>query len=278
MLEIPSGPEFYYSFGPLLIPAIMGGISLISSMIAARSSKKQMQQTNQGNLELAKYSYGEQQKQVAAQNLYNSPAQQMQRFDDAGLNPHLIYGQGSSGQQTTTPTFNAPRYDAHFNPLQIPEILGPFQDFAMKQAQIDNVKASTESTKTDIGTKLLSRLLLQANIGIKDTQLKYADQLGKYQTDIKHGQAQSAYSKVIQEMLKVDRLKLENSLRAQAVEQGPLKTETMRAEMIFRQFRNQWMKMGITSGDHFLIRALSRALSSGEIQFGTPDPVNPFKE
>lgn len=32
------------------------------------------------------------------QNAYNSPAAQMQRFKDAGLNPHLIYGQGNVAQ------------------------------------------------------------------------------------------------------------------------------------------------------------------------------------
>lgn len=31
------------------------------------------------------------------QNEYNSPAKQMQRFKEAGLNPNLIYGQGSAG-------------------------------------------------------------------------------------------------------------------------------------------------------------------------------------
>lgn len=36
-------------------------------------------------------------------NEYNTPTMQMQRFKEAGLNPHLIYGQGTSGN-TTMPT------------------------------------------------------------------------------------------------------------------------------------------------------------------------------
>jgi hypothetical protein len=35
----------------------------------------------------------------AEMNRYNSPAQQMQRYRDAGLNPNLIYGQGTPGNQ-----------------------------------------------------------------------------------------------------------------------------------------------------------------------------------
>lgn len=36
-------------------------------------------------------------------NEYNSPKSQMQRFADAGLNPHLIYGQGNSGSAGSIP-------------------------------------------------------------------------------------------------------------------------------------------------------------------------------
>lgn len=38
-------------------------------------------------------------KLIDKQNAYNTPAAQMQRFSDAGLNPNLIYGLGSNGNQ-----------------------------------------------------------------------------------------------------------------------------------------------------------------------------------
>lgn len=46
------------------------------------------------------------------QNSYNSPAAQMQRYKDAGLNPHLIYGQGSNGnaQPVSTPDVQTPQF------------------------------------------------------------------------------------------------------------------------------------------------------------------------
>lgn len=40
------------------------------------------------------------------QNFYNSPAEQMKRYADAGLNPNLIYGQGTSGNATSSPSYN----------------------------------------------------------------------------------------------------------------------------------------------------------------------------
>lgn len=49
-------------------------------------------------------------------NAYNSPAEQMKRFGAAGLNPHLIYGQGSPGNANSFPKYQAPnlqyRYEA----------------------------------------------------------------------------------------------------------------------------------------------------------------------
>ena len=39
------------------------------------------------------------------QNAYNSPKEQMKRYQDAGLSPYLIYGQGTPGNATSTPTY-----------------------------------------------------------------------------------------------------------------------------------------------------------------------------
>lgn len=39
------------------------------------------------------------------QNAYNTPAAQMQRYTEAGLNPNLMYSQGSSGNSSSAPDF-----------------------------------------------------------------------------------------------------------------------------------------------------------------------------
>lgn len=52
------------------------------------------------------------------QNTYNSPSSQMARYQQAGLNPNLIYGQGNSGNAGPIPTpdvqpanFRAPKFE-----------------------------------------------------------------------------------------------------------------------------------------------------------------------
>lgn len=67
----------------VLPAAIAAGSALINAIQTRRTRK-----FNEGYLK--------------AQNDYNSPRSQIARFQQAGLNPHLIYGQGSPGNQTTT--------------------------------------------------------------------------------------------------------------------------------------------------------------------------------
>ena len=49
-------------------------------------NERQAEKANQWNIE-----------QWERENLYNSPMQQMQRLEQAGLNPNLMYGQGNPG-------------------------------------------------------------------------------------------------------------------------------------------------------------------------------------
>ena len=42
------------------------------------------------------------------QNEYNSPAAQMKRFEEAGLNPALMYGSASPGNAMSTPQMGTP--------------------------------------------------------------------------------------------------------------------------------------------------------------------------
>lgn len=78
------------------------------------------------------------------QNAYNSPEQQMQRFRDAGLNPHLIYGQGNPGNagniqlpDVTPVDFRAPRFEGG-RPDVMQNMLA-MADLRIKNAQADNL-------------------------------------------------------------------------------------------------------------------------------------------
>jgi len=81
------------------------------------------------------------------QNEYNSPQSQMKRFQEAGLNPHLIYGRGDSGSASAistpdvqSPQFRTPEWGNAVAPLGL-SLLSTFADLDIKQAQTDNLKA-----------------------------------------------------------------------------------------------------------------------------------------
>lgn len=79
------------------------------------------------------------------QNEYNSPRAEMQRYKDAGLNPNLIYGNSNSGGSAgsiATPDIQQTQFRTpDISGIQgAGSVLSQFQDFQIKQAQIDIMK------------------------------------------------------------------------------------------------------------------------------------------
>jgi len=74
------------------------------------------------------------------QNMYNAPEAQMKRFSEAGLNPHLIYGQMTTAQPIKTPEAKAPNYVA---PQVDPEglnVLGKQYALETQRLQLENMQ------------------------------------------------------------------------------------------------------------------------------------------
>lgn len=69
-----------------LLGGLMGGLgSMLGSQANYAQNARLMEQQNKYNIDMWKMN-----------NEYNTPQAQMQRFQDAGLNPNLIYGMGSA--------------------------------------------------------------------------------------------------------------------------------------------------------------------------------------
>ena len=85
------------------IAAITAGISALGGMGSAGISSAR-------NMRIARYSADFERQMIQEQNAYNAPSAQMQRYQDAGLNPNLIYGQGSAsaGNQSQIARYETP--------------------------------------------------------------------------------------------------------------------------------------------------------------------------
>ncbi|QCS36331.1 minor capsid protein [Capybara microvirus Cap1_SP_263] len=86
-----------------IIMLIVGIVATVAGAAVTASSTNNTNKTNlslnesnnQSNKELQELAYQQNLDQWNAENEYNLPINQMQRFKDAGLNPNLVYGQSS---------------------------------------------------------------------------------------------------------------------------------------------------------------------------------------
>lgn len=78
-------------------------LPFIGQGIDYRMQRAGAERQQQYNMQLAEYQHGKNLELMKYQMDYNSPASQMQRFKDAGLNPALVYGQGTPGNLESVP-------------------------------------------------------------------------------------------------------------------------------------------------------------------------------
>jgi len=132
---------------PQIAQGLISGIgSLLQGGINFGTQKYNIDKTIRANREMAEYQYNKDLEMWNKGNLYNSPLEQMKRLREAGLNPNLVYGTGAQGNTTSQlPKYQAPRQEYNYHPpVDIPSIIGAFQDFQVRSAQIDNLRAQNQ--------------------------------------------------------------------------------------------------------------------------------------
>ncbi len=159
---------------PLSIAGL--GVKALGSFLGFGSSNKTNEtnlqiarETNQANAELAKYNWEQQKDMWNAQNAYNTPSAQMSRYRDAGLNPNLIYGQGSNGNSTSIPTPATPTMQAaHVDRIPYETLVGNLGDDLLKfynfKLQREKLEADKELTESQAASQ-------RADVNVKNAQV-----------------------------------------------------------------------------------------------------------
>lgn len=80
-------------------------------------------------------------------NEYNSPANQMARLKDAGLNPNLMYGQGSPGQSSSLPGVSGNGGNFNMRPTPIDSMSLYQNALAAQKQKIENDRAELRYQK-----------------------------------------------------------------------------------------------------------------------------------
>lgn len=122
--------------------------------------------------EMAQYNNEMAEKHWNMQNEYNSPAAQMMRYKEAGLNPNLIYGQQNTAGAISTPQAETPNIDSPvgINPFQAAATaIDTYQQIKGRQiantnaaivGDLNSVRAANEEKKgtaLDITNQVLAR-------------------------------------------------------------------------------------------------------------------------
>lgn len=119
---------------------------------------------NQWNQEAATTAYNRQIDLMNMTRAYDTPAAQMQRFKDAGLNPNLIYGQMQGGIQPPTAPQSSPS-----------QMVAPQTDpIQLAQTRLLNAEAEGKEIENEKKPDLIDEELkkLQSEVGLNNQQVE----------------------------------------------------------------------------------------------------------
>jgi len=145
---------------------------------------------NNQRKELAKYEFKKNKEMWELNNQYNTPLAQMNRFKAAGLNPALMYGQGTPGNSQSAPKYEAPQYDSKLNFPNPLETLAQTQNIETQKAQLQNIKQTNDLIQAQTGKAIADSTVAAKKAGLLDldtlirrAQSQYAETLAKTQSD-----------------------------------------------------------------------------------------------
>lgn len=246
---------------------LLGVVDTIADLYNSAQNRKVARQNTQdtirANRELAEYSYDKDLEMWNLENQYNSPAQQMARLAAAGLNPNLVYGNGSVSGNTTTsgPRYKAPHLEYNNRAFQIPHIASYLQDFAAKQASIanlkqqnDNLAASADKTRMETKTEALNQLQKAINAMSNKFDYDLKSELRKYTVDTAINDYRRASIDADRAAFGrdyVDRVKFENIKRL---------NRQLDQDFDIKRYRFGLYRKGFTDSDGFIIRSIGRIL------------------
>lgn len=270
---------------PLATAGLGAGLDLLGQGINAFSQGTQ----NRANRRFALKMYEVQRKDALAdwsmQNYYNSPEQQMLRLKNAGLNPHLIYGnrgQSDAGAVRSTP-MDVPKGEAPRIDLGgVGSKFMGFYDLAVKQAQAENLKTQNAVLEADKALKEAQEMQtrLQGLKTIQDTKTGEFDLSQKIRlSDLLYEQAKANVERSLAETKRIGvdtQVTLNRDEREAAMNAANLKTAAenilnMRSQRSLNENQRQEIQHRIINlGKDERLKELDIILKAKGIQPGDP--------
>lgn len=206
--------------------------------------------------ELAKYQYDKNLEMWNMQNEYNSPANQRARMEAAGFNPNYMAGGGASSTGNASPA-SMPQYNMQapsYDPVNFySSIIGAANGLMQLRATRANVeKIEAQTGKLGIEEQFLRDTKTQRKAAIiAGTSKRWTDQaLGEQLIQYRGGGIASHPMIYPSGMFSKQRTAIDQQI------------ENQRADLVFKQYRNDLAKYGIYSSDNFMYRMGIKALDT----------------
>jgi hypothetical protein len=268
---------------------ILPGLSLLSDQLSSAQNASDTAMQNAKSQRFSEKMYEKQKFDARVnwglQNEYNSPANQMKRFQEAGLNPNLIYGQGNPGNSgnipladAQTPSFTPTRSGDGFRGAGAGVMNGIYdiqqkklvndnlrdqnsvilQDALLKKAQTDAVIAGTDTSRFKLGFESDLRGISAQTRGEQLRQLQITNDVAIDENARRALMNATSIQEAGQRMLNMEQQRGTGLIEQQRMRtniQGMIKDNTLKDMDI------QLRKLGIMPGDPMWSRIAGRLLS-----------------
>lgn len=251
------------------LAGLNAGLNLVTDLFSQK-------QQNKNNLELAKYSFDRSMEAWREQSEYNSPLNQLKRYQEAGLNPNLIYGQMNEGNASSAPQMSTPT-SGRVSPInllaQYSQIQNLHADMEVKQAQAENLRAAARNqaaqtsynNSRQVAQDLQNKLQSLNNQLIFDNKGAYSSAyLSRFTTmSFEAKQAVAKYNSLVLTNDIAEYLYQNGYYRNQISLQNSLNDLRSSQSKITSAQANLW-SMGINPNDNTILRQLGMFLKSNK--------------
>lgn len=258
---------------------LAGGLGLLGSAVSSGVNARNVKKTNEANMELAKYQNEWQTRENEKafersvsmwnmQNQYNTPTEQMARLKAAGLNPNLVYGNGTVTGNTTS---NAPNYE----PARIQRAnLAPYTGFNLGVGEAISLSMQDMANKAAVGklnAETVSENLRAADIAARTARTRFdlslAEELRNNtleQANANLNRTAAATSVDRQRFLNMqaefDKIIKDSRLSESQRQKVEAETRLLFQTHDFRNWENGMKKLGIYPSDSIYIRLATTLL------------------
>lgn len=193
-------------------------------------------------------------------NAYNTPLQQMERLQQAGLNPNLIYGSGSSAPNMASPVEVADAPVRQAAGAEMPNLLQYYQ-VRQADAQYENTIAHTDIMRKTGALKEIEQGLKNLDLARETLRGKDAGLHAMFETDMKKYTSLRARHLMENEQTK-------GFAQDQLMDMRQKQMTSLDLDNAFKQHRNDLAKLGIYQSDHPAFRVLIQASKRMNIDLG----------